>query len=129
MPWFYFDFTNGREIERDPDGLEFSSLEAAYLEAFRAAREIWAEMLERQEDPRDRAFHIHDGAGRLLLTLPFSEVLEATKGNRPKVLPPGARKLQVEMQRMQRLKGELSTMIVSAQRTIDESKTLLHRSQ
>ena len=99
MPRFYFHFAKGREIEQDPDGLEFPDLEAAYLDAFRAAREMWAEMLERQEDPRELAFQIYDDGGRLLLTLPFAEVLQATKSSVAKESPAGADKLQYEIER------------------------------
>jgi hypothetical protein len=129
MPRFYFHFTNGEDVELDPDGLEFPSLEAAYLDAFRAAREMWTEMLQRQEDPRELAFAIHDGAGRLLLTLPFSEVLQSTKGSRPKRPLRGPDKLQHQIARLQRLRYELSGAIVSAQRTVEESRAVLQRSQ
>ena len=68
MPRFYFHLTKGQEFESDPDGLEFADLEAAYLEAFRAATEIWTEMLGHQQNPLELAFHIHDEAGCLLLS-------------------------------------------------------------
>jgi hypothetical protein len=127
MPRFHFHFRTAKQLETDPDGLEFPDLETAYLEAFRAAVEIWAEMLQRREDPRDLSVDIHDGGGRLLLTLPFSEVLAATKSERPKRGMPSVRLLREQMQRTQQLKAALLLEIANAQRVIKTSKELLGR--
>jgi hypothetical protein len=127
MPRFHFHFRKGREVEPDPEGLQFPDLETAYLEAFQAATEIWAEMLQRREDPRDLSVDIRDSGGRVLLTLPFSEVLAATKSERPKRGMLSVRRLQDEVQRMQRLRADLLVEIANAQRVIKTSNELLGR--
>jgi hypothetical protein len=82
MPRFYFHFKRGEEVELDAEGLDFPSMEEAYLEAFRAAVELWGELLAKRQDPTTMAFEICDSAGNHLLTLPFSEVLHSTKAAR-----------------------------------------------
>ena len=79
MPRFYFHLKRGEELEPDPEGLDFPSMEDAYLEAFSAALEFWTELLAKHQDPTIMAFEICDSAGNHLLTLPFSEVLHSTK--------------------------------------------------
>jgi Domain of unknown function (DUF6894) len=51
MPLFYFHLTVGREHSPDDLGVEFDSVEAAYLDAFATAREMWSELLKNREDP------------------------------------------------------------------------------
>lgn len=43
MPRYFFDFTVNGTTERDEDGVDFSDVEAARLEAHKAAGEIAAE--------------------------------------------------------------------------------------
>ncbi len=87
MPRFHLHLTGLRWTAHDDDGAEFESLEHAYLEAFRSAREIWHELLLQREDPRACAFEITDGAGEPLMTVPLTEVLEACRGS-PSEPPP-----------------------------------------
>ena len=81
MPRFYFHLRNAGRISRDEIGSDFPDIEAAYLEAFEAARAIWSEMLLSREDPTRCAFLITSHPdGEFLLELPFSEVLDASRG-------------------------------------------------
>ena len=79
MPRFYFDFRQNGELTPDTVGCEFGTVEEAYLEAFKAAREMWAELLDQRRDPRRCCFEIHDGDGNLLFVLPFWEILESCR--------------------------------------------------
>ena len=79
MPRFHFNFTDARSRTLDEDGTEFGDLNLAYLDAFRAAQEIWAEYLKARRDPRECAFEITDAAGNVLMILPFTEVLESCR--------------------------------------------------
>jgi hypothetical protein len=85
---YYFHLKVGRERYPDDLGIEFSNLETAYLDAFQAARDMWMELLNNREDPTTRSFEISvANDGRLLLTLPFKEVLEAARKPIPPLKP------------------------------------------
>jgi hypothetical protein len=74
MPKFYFEF--GDEdggFDSDPDGIEFPNLEAAYLDAYHSAIDMWAECRHRGKDLRGHQFLIKDSFGRVLVELPLSE--------------------------------------------------------
>ena len=83
MPLFYFHLRVGKERYPDDLGVEFSDLDAAYFDAFASAKEMWTELLKDGEDPTTRSFEIADADGKLLLTLPFKEVLEAAQNPIP----------------------------------------------
>ena len=77
MPRFFFHFRQGGELIRDPEGTEFASVEEAFLDAARAAQDMWSELLRERRDPRRCAFEVRDADGHLLFLFPFQEVLEA----------------------------------------------------
>jgi len=83
MTRFYFDFRQGQELAPDTIGGEFADVEKAYLEAFKAAQEMWGELLSRRRDPRRCAFEVHDGNGNNLFVLPFLELLESCQDRIP----------------------------------------------
>src|SRR5215471_18575194 len=76
MPQFFFHFQQHGVLIQDDIGTDLPSAEEAYLEAFRAARELWAEMLLDREDPITCCFDVQDAQGQPLFVLPFVEVLE-----------------------------------------------------
>jgi uncharacterized protein DUF6894 len=76
MPRFFFNYREGASYTVDDTGVEFDTFEAAYVDAFNAAREMWPEMMAQRVDPRSASFEIFDQPGHHLATLPFSEVLE-----------------------------------------------------
>ncbi len=76
MPCFYFDYRDGDgRLERDEDGIDFPSLEAAYLDAHLAIIDIWAEARREGRDPRPASFEIRDAHSRGVIELPFAEAL------------------------------------------------------
>lgn len=85
MPLFYFDFTSDGNVMPDDIGLDFASLEEAYLETCRAALEICFEKFERQHDPHQDSFDILDQERHALMHVPFSEVLRLRSTMQPAV--------------------------------------------
>jgi uncharacterized protein DUF6894 len=76
MPQFFFDLRNGRILERDEFGLDLPDFETAYLEAHRAAIDIWSEARREGRTPAYRCFEIRDSLGRMVIELPFTEALD-----------------------------------------------------
>ncbi|MBV9235075.1 MAG: hypothetical protein JOZ94_04520 [Xanthobacteraceae bacterium] len=76
MPRFFFDYRDGQGgLERDSDGIEFPSLEAAYADAAKAAIDMHTDACCEGQRATEEAFEIHDEAGRLLVVVPFGEAL------------------------------------------------------
>jgi hypothetical protein len=99
-------------------GLELPDLDAAYLEAFEAAKEMWGEAIRDMRNPGRQQFEIADEKGNTLVIVPFREVLESLKGV-PKPHP-------MEMaQRTAKLSGEVAEAIKKARTQLSEAKTLL----
>lgn len=62
---------SGNSQERDEEGLAFSSIEAAQLEALLAAREILVDKAIRGDLSDDEVFEITSEDGTIVSTLPF----------------------------------------------------------
>ena len=101
MPRFYFHLLDDKGMSCDCDGIDFPSLDEAYLEAFRAATDLWRELMLARKDPRAHKFEIADSSGNVLLVLPFAEVLEASS------LPPRRSRLAASTQAALRRNTEL----------------------
>jgi hypothetical protein len=82
MPRFYLHLWTGAEYITDQEGDELESADAAYLEAFEAAKEMAADLIRTHGDPTQHRFDVFDGSGRVLFEVPFSEVL----GKAPKLV-------------------------------------------
>ena len=91
IPLFFFDYFDGQQLHEAEVGVELRDADAAYLEAFKAATEIWGEALRERRNPYSDAFRIRDRTGAVVLELPFAEVLESSRGHRlraPERSPP-----------------------------------------
>lgn len=75
MPRFYFHIRDGEFFEIDPEGLEFTSLEDAVIDARKAAREMLAEKLLANEHIDGQRFEIADQSGEVVETVTFKSVL------------------------------------------------------
>jgi hypothetical protein len=75
MPQFYFHLCTPKGLERDRVGLDWPSLDAAYLEACRTIPDLCADLLHEGTAPLACAFVICDAAGSALMEVPFSERL------------------------------------------------------
>lgn len=71
MPRFYFHIRDGEDLEIDPQGTVFDSLEAAITDARMAAREILAEKLLNDEVIDGQCFEIADENGEVVEKMPF----------------------------------------------------------
>ena len=76
MPQFYFDYRHhcGR-LETDDEGIDLPDLNAAYLAAYHAAIDMWAEARHEGRDLSRHRFEIRSAQPGVLLELPFAEVL------------------------------------------------------
>jgi len=77
---YYFHVRTRDGLALDPEGAEFETLEAAYDEAFQAAREILADRLLRGEIIDGEVFEITMENGVVAATVPFREVLRFDDG-------------------------------------------------
>ena len=85
---FYFDMGDDDGGHNpDLDGLEFDNLEAAYIDAYHSAIDMWAEARHRGRDLSNECFVIKGATGNVLLELPFSEVLGNGKTYSTRVAP------------------------------------------
>ena len=79
MPTFYLHFIDGRETLFQDDGMEFDDLEQAYLAVCAAIPDMARERLIKRQDPLDAAYSIADHQGRILMTVPFTDVLSPSE--------------------------------------------------
>jgi Domain of unknown function (DUF6894) len=76
MPRFFFDYRDERgNVQHDTDGVDLPDADAAYLEAYRAAIDIWAEARREGQNPACGTFEIRNVSGCLVVELPFTEAL------------------------------------------------------
>ncbi|MGU3537648.1 DUF6894 family protein [Methylobacterium sp. A54F] len=126
MPLFYFHLRSGRSLNLDEFGLELDGLEAAYLEACRAIPDMARECVQANAR-RPSAFEITDAGGRLLMEVPFSEILDRHPA-RPG--PPALqRRAQAEVARSRRLRAALDLQLAALQETLHTTKALVARAQ
>ena len=80
MTRYYFHVRTSKGLERDPEGSEYLSLEAARDDAMRSAKESVAEALikgERLHDAVDGSFEVSTEAGHVVLSIRFEDAAEA----------------------------------------------------
>ena len=130
---YYFHLRIGQELSPDDLGMELPDLDSAYLEAFQAAQDMWGELLAQRIDPLIRSFEIADEEGRVVLMLPFGEVLDRAR-KRSAQLPEQVRSAQALLERTRTLTGALrkeisaaKQIIESAHETMRKSRTVLRR--
>lgn len=129
MPRFFFDFRQARNLAVDDVGCEFETVEEAYLDAVRAAQEMWRELLAHRENPLLCSFEVRDERGNDLFSLPFAEVLESCMGpvanktiGRSGDLPSRVERRRREGERA--LLG-VTVMLREAERTLNETMVVL----
>jgi hypothetical protein len=128
MPQFYFHLRRGGELIADADGAELAHIEAAYLEAFKSARELWTVLLAKREDPTVYAFEVMDEHGRLVFVLPLVEILETAQkrraSRRDREVMAHASTL---MLRAQELRQSLAGQIHVTRQTVAQTTELMRR--
>jgi len=78
MPIFFLTFSDQRYLWPNDLGLEFASLEHAYLQVCAAIPEVARDLLADRQDPLTASCDICDDHGRVLMTVPFTDVLSAS---------------------------------------------------
>ncbi|MGX1099185.1 DUF6894 family protein [Amorphus sp. MBR-141] len=128
MVHFFFHFRQGPQLSRDEEGSDFASLEDAYLDVHRAIQEMWEELLSARCDPRDCAFEICDESGLLLMTVPFTEVLDSCvrrHAGPPARTRPDYSEVATTIDRSVRLRSEVSESFRQTQDALDRIKAQL----
>lgn len=129
MPHYFFDLVGPEGVEVDELGLEFDSLEFAYLEADRAARAIAAEMLHARTSPAGHYFALRDAARRLVIEVPFEDFLRSRRP--PPVMHSNApirSSLADTLRRNRELRAEISTGLERARISLSTAQAMLKRS-
>lgn len=127
MPHFYFHRRTDQGLRRDDIGIECPDLDAAYLEAFRAAKDLWDEFLQFGNDPTNHVFEIAEADGRVLLELPACEVLDSAKGQRRRPASGRAGLAAERARRTLALAADLARQVDAARENISKSQALLKR--
>ena len=77
MPRFFFHVRGADErLSCDELGLDYPNEETAYLEAFRAAKDLRGEFAVRGENPQDYVIEVANASHEPVFNLPFSDVLD-----------------------------------------------------
>lgn len=76
MPRFFFHARDGGDLIEDPDGSDLPDLRAALAEAEAAAREAIAGRIRAGKAVNEQSLEVADGAGQVLATVRFRDVVE-----------------------------------------------------
>jgi len=125
MPRFFFDFLQADERKPDPEGVEFASVEEAYLEAFHGAEEMWGALLKQRCDPRRCRFEVRDSNRNLLFIFPFQEVLDCCRDREPVVLHRTLDQVCATTNYAKRVGNEFRDEINLIRDTLKQSRALL----
>jgi hypothetical protein len=130
MPLYFFHLRTAQGLSPDGLGIELPDVETAYLEAFRAAEDMWSDLLKQRKDPTRYTFEITNCLGQMIQTLPFSEVLDSTKGHvMRRKLPHPARTAHELADRTRCLAAALDEQVRLACESIRRSQELLNASR
>ena len=73
MPRYFFNVRSPSGLERDPQGLEFPTLDEAIADARKAGAEILLDRAVEESEKRSSAtFEIVDDSGQVVAKVPFS---------------------------------------------------------
>ena len=128
MPSFHFNFREGRTLSVDNVGLELDNIEQAYLAAFEAVHDLWREEMRARRDPRRCSFEITDEVGKVLMILPFGEVLESCRRRKnSRARMPSNPTLVSNLDRMKQLSRELGEQLAETRLTVTRTRDTLAR--
>jgi hypothetical protein len=127
MPRFFFDFRQGRDRALDTEGTEFVDSEQAYLEAFKAAQEMWSDLLRQRQDPRRCYFDVCDAERNPLFTLPFQEVMDSCRDSQPASLQDNFRRAMDTVRYANRIRDEMHEAMKRMRQSLHESRDLLSK--
>ncbi|KQO44977.1 DUF6894 family protein [Methylobacterium bullatum] len=125
MTQFYFHLRGPDGLDCDDTGLDLVSVEAAYLEAFKAVPGMSSDLASNAENPIRYGFEITDARGTILMVLPFAEVLDHGRKRSKQPSKLRFRKGRAEMRRTAGLIVELRDAQVKLNVTFAETQRLL----
>jgi hypothetical protein len=128
MPRFYLHLRRAGELIADTEGTALSHIEAAYLEAFKSAQELWALLLARREDPTVYSFEVTDERNRLQFVLPLAEILETAQKRRAgrRDREAASRASTLMLQSIE-LRSSLASQIDATRKTVAQTCVLMRR--
>jgi len=125
MQRFFFDFRQNGVHAPDDYGIMFHDVEQAYLEAHRAAQEMWSELLKQRKDPRHCIFEVRNNAGEVLFLFPFQEVMECCTDRKAIPLRLTFDELADTSSYAKRISSEFAEEIRSLRQSLQDSRILL----
>lgn len=127
MGRFFFDLGSADGLHQDDYGVEFPSVEEAYLGACAAAIEISAEVQRQRSDPSLWWFEIRDSERRLVMEVPFREALRPAPPASDDANERVRLGLSERQVRARKLLDELREGFDEARRTLDDIRRSLNR--
>jgi hypothetical protein len=127
MRRFFFDFREADDRYPDTVGTDFANVEEAYLEAFKAAQEMWGELLKQRRDPRRCCFEVRNEDDDGLFVLPFQEVLDCCRNRRAVPLERTFEELSATHNYVRRVSNEFGQQIRATHQALEQSRELLQR--
>jgi len=124
MQRFFFDFCQGTERCPDAEGTEFANVEQAYLEAFKAAQDMWSEFLRQRQDPRRCVFEVRNDQRELLFALPFHEVMDSCRDREPP-LHVSFEQIAHAAEKTKQVSAEFMQQLNLVRATLEQSRALL----
>jgi hypothetical protein len=118
LPQFFFNFRDEAGLDRDQEGLDLPDPDAAYMEAFEAAKEMWIDAIRDMRNPMRQSFAIVDADNKVLIVVPFGEVIGSLKG------VPNQHPVETA-HRAAKLTSEVRQAVAIAYQRLSEAKSLL----
>ena len=118
MARFYFHLASGEGYERDEIGSEHADANQAYLEAFEAAQQLSVDLIREHRSPARHRFDICDEQDRMVMQLPFTEIVGHNMG--PHEVTETARRGQM-------LVAEVRDQIVTARTELENLWAVMKR--
>lgn len=125
MPLYHFHLRNAAGLEPDEIGLEYPTLEEAYLEACRTVPGMAAEFVQAGRNPMEYAFEIADESGTLLLEIPFGEMLRNGAVPRRPALPRERARAVSAAERTQQLVASINRQIETLHEAMLASRRIM----
>ena len=127
MPQFFFHYHSPQGVTRDEIGCDFQTLEHAYVDAYRSAVDLGAEMLKAHKNPASHRIEIANTQGEMLMELRFDEIFR-----RERVSWSYTSQALVFRERLQKfymLRDEMNTMCIVARANVEKAHEVLRRAR
>jgi hypothetical protein len=125
MPQYFFHLRSTAATQRDELGSEFSDLDAAYLDTCQAITGMAADLSNACCNAEPYVFDITDMEGKLLMEVPFTEMLNRAEKPQKPALPSPERTVPPEVERARRLAVEIAEQVRTLQESVRRSRALV----